>query len=235
VGHVFVGYSAFSESGVLEFAHGGTSPIQTLSDPSGTPSECSVDPTSGALAVVNQGSSTVLIYPGASGSPQTYTIPKLSVSFVGYDDRGNLFADGLTKSYRFGLFELPHGGSSFKAVTLNLSPGTSGSVQWDGKYVTVTDTPFIELFVIRGMRGKLVSQIELDLPHDSYGNPPPYFTQTWIQGKKVIGLANMGCIPHRLSCPLVFSYGSGEYLYYLHGGSYGFGEAGGVTVSLPSS
>jgi hypothetical protein len=36
---------------ILEYAHGGTTPTATLADPTGTPSACSVDESTGSLAV----------------------------------------------------------------------------------------------------------------------------------------------------------------------------------------
>jgi hypothetical protein len=50
-GDVFV--TDFEASEILEYAHGGTTPIATLSDPGQWPSGCSVDPMTGNLAVSN--------------------------------------------------------------------------------------------------------------------------------------------------------------------------------------
>jgi hypothetical protein len=64
---------------INEYAHGGTQPIATLSDPSGYGFGCAVDPTTGNLAVVNDGSryisTDVLIYHNASGEPVGYPVP----------------------------------------------------------------------------------------------------------------------------------------------------------------
>src|SRR5579871_6367789 len=38
---------------IVEYAHGGTVPIATLTDPNNAPEGCSVDPTTGDLAVAN--------------------------------------------------------------------------------------------------------------------------------------------------------------------------------------
>ena len=71
------------------------SPIKTLLDPDGIPLACSVDPTTGNLAVVNAFSSNspgvLLIYRAASGSPTTYSDPHLEFYNAGYDSKGNLF------------------------------------------------------------------------------------------------------------------------------------------------
>ncbi len=73
-GDVFVTLDAKSGK-IVEFAHGGRRPIKTLPDPSGVPFACSVDPTTGNLAVVNDPyrshhTGVLLIYHGASGTPQ---------------------------------------------------------------------------------------------------------------------------------------------------------------------
>jgi hypothetical protein len=77
-GDVFI--ANFGASQILEYAHGGTSPIKTLSDPDYYPLGCSVDPTTGNLAVTNRLSTSftagdVAIYADASGTPTSYTAP----------------------------------------------------------------------------------------------------------------------------------------------------------------
>ena len=70
---------------IREYAHGGTTPIATLNDP-GEPYGCSVDPTTGNLAVTN-GSDSVAIYPSAQGTPTLYSDPSIyeSVSYTHLD------------------------------------------------------------------------------------------------------------------------------------------------------
>lgn len=65
-----------SQSNIYEYAHGGTSPLATLSDP-GWALGCAVDPTTGDLAVANAstaggGSGDVAIYQNARGNPAVY-------------------------------------------------------------------------------------------------------------------------------------------------------------------
>ena len=89
---------------VYEYAHGGKTPIATLSEPGEFPLGCSVDPSTGNLAVANYcsgasgqctGPGSLAIYLDAKGSPTQYADPKLShVDFCGYDAQGNLFVDG---------------------------------------------------------------------------------------------------------------------------------------------
>jgi hypothetical protein len=107
---------------LTEYKHGGTSPINTLADTSEYPVSCSVDPGSGNLAASNifnfsGGQGSVAVYTGAKGSPTLYQDSDLhDVFFVGYDNKGNLFADGEDASGRFSFAELAKGSSTLKTV-----------------------------------------------------------------------------------------------------------------------
>lgn len=108
-GDVFVTELVGSASQILEYAHGGSEPINTLSDP-GYAMGCAVDPVSGNLAVANFASGStigsVLVYLNATGSPMTYSNSAFyTYSFCGYDSKGNLYVDGSGggPSYRFQL------------------------------------------------------------------------------------------------------------------------------------
>jgi hypothetical protein len=124
-------------SQVLEYAHGGTSPIATLTLPGGTSSlGCSVDPRTGNLAVVFTGSEgDIAIFPGAKAQATVYA-SGISSRFCGYDNSGNLFVDGYGPPYHPGLSELPSGASSFTKLSVSLDVGNPGQVQWDGHYIT---------------------------------------------------------------------------------------------------
>ena len=133
-------------SQLVEYAHGGTSPIATLSDAGEYPEGCSVDPTTtGNLAVTNfystSGAGSVSIYAGARGSPQVYSDPGMTnYRFCGYDSKGNLFVDGVNNSSSFVLAELPKGSSSFTNIDFTQKIEWPGGVQWDGKFIAVGDT-----------------------------------------------------------------------------------------------
>jgi hypothetical protein len=136
----------FSSQEIVEYAHGGTSSVGTLSDPGYLLEGCAIDPTTGNLAAANfagesSNSGGVSIYADAQGTPTTYTDPGLYLVFsLGYDNKGNLFMDGETKTGgSFAFAELPKGGSTFTNITLNQTIKTPGTVQWDGKYITVGD------------------------------------------------------------------------------------------------
>jgi len=142
-GNVWIVDSASNK--IVEYSHGAKKPESTLS-PSGALNllGCSVDPTTGNLAITDlggpSGGGSVWIYLSAKGTAKNYQDSKLQFAyFCGYDDKGNLFVDGLNSSYAFAFVELPVGSGSLKSISLNQSVGFPGGVQWDGKYVAIGD------------------------------------------------------------------------------------------------
>jgi hypothetical protein len=156
-------------SDIVEYAHGGTSPIAVLSDPGYSPAACSVDPTSGTLAVTNidklsGGQGNVVIYKHAKGGPKAYyTDPVMdNVGYCDYDNKGNLFVDGL-RSGAFKFAEIPAGSTTFRNITLSQPIGSPGGVQWDGTHIAVGDKVInvIYEFVIKGKKGTEVGTTPL--------------------------------------------------------------------------
>ncbi len=142
-GNVWVVQSASSK--ITEFGHGGAKPITTLTI-SGARRllGCSVDPTTGDLAVTDLGNSkgggSLWVFARAQGTPKNYRDPKISFAyFDGYDLAGNLFVDGLGRSSRFELAELPKGAAELIDIALYKSVGFPGGVRWDGGYVAIGD------------------------------------------------------------------------------------------------
>jgi hypothetical protein len=89
----------------------------------------------------------VVIFKNATGSGTVYDTPLDEEFFNGYDNQGNLFADGFTGNRSgFALVELPQGSSKFVTVKTSNSPGFPGSVQWDGTYLTVFDQDTSETY-----------------------------------------------------------------------------------------
>jgi hypothetical protein len=130
---------------ITEYAHGGTTPIQTLNDPDGRANGCSVNPKTGDLAVADFWGPTeqignVAIYAHASGNPTFYSNPNIFYYYYcAYDGSGNLFVDGETQGSVFGLGELPKGGNTLNFVPVNETIYLPGGVQWDGRNLAVGD------------------------------------------------------------------------------------------------
>jgi hypothetical protein len=184
-----------AESKIVEYAHGGSTPISTLSESTQYPVDCSVDPTTGNLAVSNtettsEGQGSVAIYAHATGSPQLYSDTQLYYPFfLGYDDEGNLFVDGEQVEGAFQFAELPAGSSTLQNIALSKSIELAGGVLWDGKYVTVGDEVAGVIYQTGGASGEILGTTQLTGAKN--------LVQYWIpklggggknpQGTKVIG------------------------------------------------
>ena len=139
-GNVFV--PSFGLQEIFEYAHGGEYPIAMLSDSAGYPYDCSVDPTTGNLAVVNRYSPTdggsIAVYAHASGSPTIYTDSNFNLYYFStYDDKGNLFVEGFDELGYSEFAELPAGGREFRTITLDTIPDLENGLQWVGAYLAV--------------------------------------------------------------------------------------------------
>ena len=209
---------------MLEFAHGGTTPIATLDDNSYEPVSCSINPTNGDLAVGNilyfrEGlSGNVTIFKGATGTGSFYGDDAFySYYFVGYDNKGNLFFDGTNAqpgaNGQFEYAELPSGGGSAQSITL--TGGTvsfPGNIQWDGHEMTVGDQSDAVIYQTSG--SKIIGTTHLTGSSDVVG--------FFIKGKTVIG-PDAG-------------NGSVEFFHYPAGGSpyktwTGLSEPNGAVIS----
>jgi len=185
--HVYI--VDYGKAAILEYAAGGNLPIEVFSDKGYSPTDCSVDPTTGNVAVANiyahnYSSGTVAIYNRSDSRPRLLTNPDMFEPFhCGYDPQGNLYVDGYSKDLAFKFAVLPAGSSQFTSINLSKT-FTPGNVQWDGKYVAVGDagSNVIYQFSITGSVGTEVGSTTLG--GVTYG-----LNEFWIAGGKVIGAA----------------------------------------------
>ena len=183
-GDVFVVDSGYGK--IFEYSHGGTKRLATLDSPTKDPVGCSIDPTTGDLAVGSLGfgsEATIAIYKNARGKPVTYADSAFDeFFFCGYDNNGNLFADGITApgSGNFALAELPQGKTALTTITVDQYIVFPGGVQWDGKHLAIGNqkTEIYE-FAVSGSKATNVGTTEL-------GSGAMYVKQFWIQGQTVI-------------------------------------------------
>lgn len=175
---------------VWVYAHGGGTPIATLYNPQNA-GGCSVDGSSGNLAVADTDASPIVVFPYNKRRgwrlARQYNDENLRASlYCTYDPKGNLFVDGYSTSISFMLVELPKGSSEFTTIALDQQIQSPGSVQWDGKYLAVEDAgasrsseAVIYRFAISGSYGHEVSATTLT---DSAGEG-----QFLMHGSTVIG------------------------------------------------
>jgi hypothetical protein len=151
--------------------------MKSLSISDGTmPSSCAMN-TDGDLAVgLLDGASEgdIVIFKKAKGAGTFVKTPLTEEFFDGYDNKGNLFFDGYNGSFVPQFAELPKGSSTAVTITTSNTLEFPGSVQWDGKYVTVLDQVANKLYryTIAGTKATLKDTISLTGSSDC--------AQTWI-------------------------------------------------------
>lgn len=171
-GNVFITNHVYAHghTRIAEYVHGGTKPIAELAnDDRIGPIGCSIDPTSGNLAVSGGGSSRgvgVNIFRLARGKPSFISIPGMVFGdFCAYDAQGDLFVDGEKDFSGDPAFaELPKGSKDFEDIRLDATIDPGGGVQWDGERVAVgayfdpktRHTPAIYRFTVHGTKGRKV-------------------------------------------------------------------------------
>lgn len=133
------------QNDVIEYAHGGTTPVATLRDPTGFPVGCATDRASGDLAVTNldgfSGAGSVLVYKRARGTPKTFANPnQYYYYFAAYDGKGDLYVSGQSRNGAYLLSVLARGSSSMSLVSIAggalYFPGT---VAWNGSKLVLGD------------------------------------------------------------------------------------------------
>jgi DNA-binding beta-propeller fold protein YncE len=179
---------------VIEYAHGGNSPIATLRVPGDWPYGCAVDPTTGNLAVTYN-NNNIAIFQNAKGSPTTYVDSSMSwMHYCGYDATANLFLVGDDNYANRRLVELS--GNSFTTIALPVNIQDTGAVQWDGQYVAVEAYNWpgehkpIKIYGLKisGRQATLESTVQLATRLERR----EYFPQFWIFSKTIVEAANNG-------------------------------------------
>lgn len=181
---------------IEEFKVGGSTPIKTLYMAAGAPVACAIDPTTRDMAVTMLTSGKVVIFEGGKGTGTVYSTPLTAAFYDGYDDDGNLFVNG-SNGHTAVLVVLEKGRHNFKPVTVSSGSGISGNVQWDGKYLAVTDqdSQIIYRYKVRGTHLTLKSQVRLYGTRDCAG--------TWI------GNGDLVCPDTLRNAVYIFKYPAG--------------------------
>lgn len=186
---------------IVEYAHGGTTPIQTLDDAPDDPYACSVDPKSGALAVADNNGyyeeGDIAIWAHATGTPTRYTDPALyQATGCVYDSRGNLLASGVPQgsSYAAHFAWMPHGSAKFTNLIV---PGPytdrgfyAVGIGWDGQYFTIDDYSVYRILVTHGL-AYYAGRVSLTYPEGSgEGGPFAFYYQHGKATAVVAGISS---------------------------------------------
>jgi hypothetical protein len=236
-GNVFL--TSQTGSSLTEYAHGGSQPIGGLIIPNGGGGvfACAVDPMTGDLAAtfecsdMSKCASTleIAVFPNATGTPTEYGGSNLpQFLYCGYDDAGNLFADGLAVGGGGILAELPEGSSKLTNISLSKRIKKVGQIHWDGTYMTIQDRLRASIYrlMISGSAAKVVGTVKFE--------EAGLAQQSWIQGGSIV-------IPHRRSVKATTTLGFWKYpaggtpTKMISKKSWGHGSLGaftGTTVSL---
>jgi hypothetical protein len=145
-GNVFISDSYGRQ--VLEYAHGGASPIKRLKGAAG-PIDCAVDPKTGSLAVASE-TSAVYIFTKGERWPKRVNDPSANFWFCTYDSHGNLFASDDSRQYDEAFIsELRQGASTFKNFKLNRSIKNLEGIQWHDGYLALGDNEDSNIYHVR--------------------------------------------------------------------------------------
>ncbi len=178
-GNVWVTKTGGAKGGhLIEYAHGGTSPIATLEDSRNAPHSCAVDAVTGNLAVANRGSN-VAVYTAAQGLPTYYSTVGFveNVHYITYDNAGSAYF----ASSRHHPAYLPKGSSSVMKFGCIPTPNAHGAYHWDGQYLAVlTQSREVWRYAISGRSAKRVGVVKLNTTW------PYYIANFWVQGSTLI-------------------------------------------------
>ncbi len=190
-GDVFALSNGYTSSGnpypIIEYAPGARHPIRKLDVvKAGAINGCSIDRTTGNLAVITQctftyssgcsGPGYVAIYKHAEGSPSLYhnSIFGALYGFCNYDKNGNLYIDALGFP-RARVAELQKGSKKFKNFMLSQYIGFT-ALRWDGKHMAAlaaqgsSQQMTIKQFIVSGSKIKIVGSTPLyDISPGSVG------------------------------------------------------------------
>jgi hypothetical protein len=179
-GDVYVVY----DGGWTEYAHGGTTPIQTYSNSQYNFLHCSVDPVTGNLAVSVQETGAA-IFTNASNSPLIYAGPYGDQVYCAYDRSGDLFVFGSPyggSSPAPLLEELPYNTWALVPISLPQKIHEAEPLQWDGQHIAVAQQrgPTVHRLKFLNGRARIV------LSSRFHGTNRGQIQQFWISGTTIV-------------------------------------------------
>jgi hypothetical protein len=192
-------YNGSQEAFIYEYAHGGTSPIKTFTEPGSLAFGCAVDSSNGDLAVANyfsgSGLGNIAVFHNGSSGAKTYTFYDIhEFLYCTYDDQGNLYASGISGQLGHSLLELPDGSNALGKINLSQSIGPN-SIQWVDNSLAVSTSSTksgvasIYPVTVSGDYGSVGTPTLLD--HSYHVSKGFDYWQYWTQGGTIIGPAHV--------------------------------------------
>jgi hypothetical protein len=215
-GNVFI--TNYEPVTVYEYAHGGTKQIAQFPTKKSGNYGCAINPMDGDLAI-SGGTRYIEVFKGANPKSKPQILQDKGMGygqFCAYDDKGNLFFDGLDLAQAQRLSEAPAAPAKFKQISLR--PGVrfdpESSIQWDGTYFTaLTHVPWkhgspnlLQVNVIDNERGMPAGDVSLGAPANLTG-------QFFITNGTAI-IPNLRALSGQSSTVLLYKYPSGGSPYY---------------------
>lgn len=157
---------------VFKYAAGATQPSATYSLGTELPGGCSVDPTTGNLAVSSgigshrqYGAVTICTGPAHCRTFQ-HPASLVNPAFISYTDSGDLYVNGFT-AIDFGMAYLAKGSRAWQVVNYSGPKGAPGGVQWVGTHLVMSlETEYPALLHLCSVSGPNVDcsgkAVELD-------------------------------------------------------------------------
>jgi hypothetical protein len=230
-GNVFTVLLNGATDKILEFAHGGITPIATLMVPGRADGGCAVDPKTNDLAVTFNNSTTasVALFTGESGTPQIYSTEAFGTFFeCAFDTKSNLFISNYgTRTNAVPLVELRGGSHTFAGISVNQDLKLGGGLQWHDGYLAAGENNgyghAIYHVKIVGGRGRVVGTTALG--DSTWG-------ETWIVDG-IVAAATRSWSGGGVS---LFAYPSGNFIQKLRRNDFQRrADVFGLTVSASSS
>jgi hypothetical protein len=178
-------------SQIVEYAHGGASPIKTIQNPYNSNQyfwSCAVDNNTGNLAVVDADDSskgTVLIYHNATGTPSSYFIGRnVNPFYCAYDTSSDLLVlSAPVLNYGRTLFVLASGAKELRRVQIgdprDVNP--TGGIQWDnGQFVFAGESAVVLRYALNHSKRRIAPKGQTPVAGSSQ------IGQFWIQDGRIV-------------------------------------------------
>jgi len=211
---------------VMEYAHGGTTPLRTYTPGRGTIVGCSVD-AKGDLAISTSTPGGVVIY--AKGNPEhsaTYSNSECEdQAAMGYDDKGDVIGAGKYDDVEV-CAVLARARQETTLSTSGMTINSPNGTMWDGKYVAVSDEEAGSEREVTGIYEATLSGSNLTSRHEVLLTDTCYRGYSSVLNPFILGTTNtpvnnrQGRVVVGVNS-LCFESGSGglEYWHYPKGGN----------------